>query len=76
MPRTAPASVGGYHAIKRGNGRATVFHDTDGYHGFVRLLRQACRRVPMRLIGHGLMPNPFHLVLWPYGDTDLSMWMQ
>ncbi len=78
MPRTARASVGGfcYHALNRGNGRAQVFHDTDDYHGFVRLLRQACARVPMRLVGYCVMPNHFHLVVWPRGDEDLSTWMQ
>jgi putative transposase len=78
MPRTARASVGGlcYHALNRGNGRAQVFHDADDYHGFVRLLRHACARVPMRLLGFCLMPNHFHLVLWPHGDGDLSVWMQ
>src|SRR5262249_20031117 len=57
MPRTARASVGGlcYHALNRGNGRAQVFHDADDYHGFLRLLRQACARLPMRLLGFCLM---------------------
>jgi putative transposase len=78
MPRTARASLGGYcyHALNRGNGRAQVFHDADDYHDFIRLLRQACARVSMRLIGHCLMPNHFHLVVWPREDGDLSKWMQ
>jgi len=78
MPRTARASVGGYcyHALNRGNGRARVFYDPDDYHDFVRLLRQASAHVTMRLIGFCLMPNHFHLVLWPIEDGDLSTWMQ
>jgi putative transposase len=78
MPRTARASIGGfcYHALNRGNGRARVFHDADDYQEFIRLLRQACARVPMRLVAFCLLPNHFHLVLWPYGDGDLSTWMQ
>jgi putative transposase len=78
MPRTARGSVGGYcyHALNRGNGRAQVFHDDEDYHAFVALLRQACAHVPMRLIGYCVMPNHFHLVLWPIGDGDLSSWMQ
>jgi hypothetical protein len=54
MPRTARASVGGYcyHALNRGNGRTRVFHEPDDYHGFVRLLRQASARLPMRLPRH------------------------
>ena len=65
-----------YHALNRGNGRARVFHDADDYHSFVRLLQKACARVPMRLVGYCLMPNHFHLVLWPLGDNDLGHWMQ
>lgn len=30
----------------------------------------------MRLIAHCVMPNHFHLVLWPSDDGDLSVWMQ
>jgi putative transposase len=29
----------------------------------------------MRPLGYCLMPNHFHLVLWPYGDGDLGRWM-
>jgi len=78
MPGTARAAVGGYgyHALNRGNGRARVFHDEDDYQGFVRLIRQACARVPMRVVGYCLMPNHFHLVLWPPGNDDLGNWMQ
>lgn len=78
MPRTARAAVGGfcYHVLNRGNERAPVFHDDSDYQQFVRLLRQACARVPMRLIGYCLMPNHFHCVLWPPGDEDMARWME
>ena len=78
MPRTARADLGGYcyHALNRGNNRARVFHDDDDYHDFVRLLRQACARQPMRLLGFCLMPNHFHAVLWPQGDGAMGPWMQ
>jgi putative transposase len=78
MPRTARADLGGYcyHALNRGNGRATVFHDADDYQSFMRLLRKACARLPMRLIGFCLLPNHFHLVLWPQADDPLGPWMQ
>lgn len=78
MPRTARASVGDmcYHAINRGNGRQKVFHTKSDYEAFVELLGEACRRLPMRMIAYCVMPNHFHLALWPYGDGDLSRWMQ
>ena len=78
MPRTARASVGGvcYHAINRGNGQATVFHKDEDYVAFVRLIGQACERLPMRVLAFCLMPNHFHLALWPIDDGDLGRWMQ
>ncbi len=78
MPRTARASVGGmcYHVLNRGNGRSEVFHKDDDYAAFLKLLRQASERVPMRLLAYCLMPNHFHLVVWPLEDGDLGRWMQ
>ncbi len=78
MARTARASVGGicYHVLNRGNGRATVFHETPDYQLFARLLGQPKARPTMRVLGFCLMPNHFHLVLWPHADGDLGRWMQ
>jgi putative transposase len=78
MPRTARASVGGvcYHVLNRGNGRAEVFHKEADYDAFLRLLVEANERLPLRILGYALLPNHFHLVLWPRGNGDLSRWMQ
>ena len=78
MPRTARASVGGmcYHVLNRGNGRAKVFHKDADFAAFIKLMAEANERLPLRILGYVLMPNHFHLVLWPRGDGDLSRWMQ
>jgi putative transposase len=78
MPRTARASQANYcyHVLNRGNARAQVFHKPGDYASFVELIEAACRRRPMRVLGYCLMPNHFHLVLWPIGDGDLGTWMQ
>jgi putative transposase len=78
MPRTARASLGNwcYHVLNRGNGRAEVFHKPEDYAAFVDLFAPACERISMRLLGWCLMPNHFHLVLWPRKDGDLGRWMQ
>ena len=78
MPRTARASAANwvYHVLNRGNAQAEVFHKEDDYAAFVRLMEEACERISMRVLGWCLMPNHFHLVLWPRGDGDLSRWMQ
>jgi putative transposase len=78
MPRTARASVGEYcyHVINRGNARAEVFHAEGDYQAFLDLLSEASRRLPMRVLAYCLMPNHFHLAVWPSRDGDLSRWMQ
>jgi putative transposase len=78
MPRTARASPGGYcyHVMNRGNGRAQVFHKPEDFGAFARLLGEASERLPMRLVGWCLIPNHFHLVVWPRRAGDLSTWMQ
>lgn len=65
-----------YHAINRGNARAEVFHKPADYDAFLRLMTDGQKRVPMRVLGYCLMPNHFHLVVWPREDGDLSRWMQ
>lgn len=65
-----------YHVLNRGNGRNTVFHKDGDYAAFLKLLKEASDRIPMRILSYCLMPNHFHLVLWPVNDGDLSSWMQ
>ena len=78
MPRTARASAGNlcYHVLNRGNARGEVFHKDDDYAAFLDLMAEANERLPLRILGYALLPNHFHLVLWPHGDGDLSRWMQ
>ncbi len=78
MPRAARASVGGicYHVLNRGNAGRRVFHKKGDYQAFLKAMGHACVEVPMRVLGFCLMPNHFHLVLWPINDGDLSSWMQ
>ncbi len=77
MARTARASKGGicYHVINRGNARATVYHNESDYRSFIALMKRANARLPLRILAFCLMPNHFHLVLWPCNDGDLSRWM-
>lgn len=77
MPRPARASVGGicYHVINRGNGRREVFRKDGDYEAFVKAIAHACIEIPMPVLGYCLMPNHFHLVVWPQHDGDLSRWM-
>lgn len=77
VPRTARAAQAGfcYHILNRGNGRAKVFQKDQDYDSFCELLTLATERVPIRLIAYCLMPNHFHLVVWPRADDHLGRWM-
>ncbi len=77
MPRTARASAAGYcyHVLNHGNARATVFHKYGDYDAFLEMMAEDSLRVPMRIVADCLMPNHFHMALWPRDDGDLSRWM-
>ncbi len=74
-PRMSSANTC-YHVLNRGNGRNAVFHKDGDYAAFLKLLKQASDRIPMRLLAYCLMPNHFHLVVWNRKEGDLSKWMQ
>ena len=69
MPRTRRASQGGYcyHVLNRGNARHTMGDCVS----FLELLHEAGERTPIRLLFYCLMPNHFHLAVWPRNDGDL-----
>jgi putative transposase len=65
-----------YHALNRANGRAAVFRKDGDYEAFERVLVESLEHVPgMRLLAYCLMPNHWHLVLWPRADSELSDFM-
>jgi putative transposase len=78
MPRPRRAAEGGliYHALNRANARLAIFDNDDDYAAFERVLAQAVVRYDMRLLAYCLMPNHFHLLLWPRQDGDLSLVMR
>ena len=77
MPRTSRAPLGGYcyHVLNRGNARAEVFHKDRDFDAFLDMMAEATLRRPMRILAYCLMPNHFHLALWPREDGDLSRWV-
>ncbi len=78
MPRRLRCNSGGYvyHALNRAVGRATLFHKDGDYAAFEKALREAKAWQPMRLLAYCLMPNHWHLVLWPEGDGNLSEFLR
>jgi putative transposase len=78
MPRIGRIAPGGlvYHVLNRGNGRRRLFYKDADYAAFLKLLGEAIDRVPTRVLGYCLMPNHWHLVLWPREDGELSLFMR
>jgi putative transposase len=74
MGRPERINVGGlvYHVLNRANARMTIFEKPADYAAFERVLAIAVTRVKMRLLSYCVMPNHWHLVLWPRADGDLS----
>jgi len=74
MGRPLRTAIGGliYHALNRANARAPIFQQPRDFEAFERVLDEACGRVGMRILAYCLMPNHWHLVLWPRRDGDLS----
>ena len=73
--RTAPGGLI-YHVINRANAHLPIFKKDEDYRAFERVLSEIQERVAMRLLAYCLMPNHWHLVLWPRGDSDLSTYMR
>jgi putative transposase len=65
-----------YHALNRGNNRASVFGDDGDYRAFLRALAQTGQRYPFRLYGYCLMTNHFHLLLEPCEGQSISRILQ
>ena len=57
-------------------GRATLFNKSADYAAFEKVLRQAWERTGMRLLCYLIMPNHWHLVVWPKEDGQLSTYAQ
>jgi putative transposase len=74
MPRRPRLSTGGiaYHVLNRRVGRLELFEKPADYSAFEKILAQAHHRTGMRIAAYCLMPNHWHLLLWPRSDGELS----
>jgi putative transposase len=74
MGRPHRAAAGGYvyHVLNRANGRLRIFGKDADYEAFERVLLEAVERSSTRLLAYCLMPNHWHLLVWPRKDGELS----
>jgi putative transposase len=65
-----------YHALNRANFRSRLFKSDAHYEDFFGIVQETLDFVPMRILAYCLMPNHWHLVLYPRGDGDLARFLQ
>jgi putative transposase len=65
-----------FHVLNRGVGRRKIFYKERDYAAFERILESTLEIVPLRLLSYCLMPNHWHLLLWPGKDGELARFMQ
>lgn len=73
--RVAPGGLP-FHVLNRAVGRRTLFASPADYDAFTHSVAEALRTRPMRVCGYCVMPNHWHMVLWPEHDGDLSSFIQ
>lgn len=78
MPRRIQRGSGGliFHVMNRGVRRMCLFEDAEDYATLLRCIAEALELVDIDLYAFCVMPNHFHLVVRPHGDSDLTHFMR
>ncbi|MGE3804984.1 MAG: transposase, partial [Gemmataceae bacterium] len=78
MPRSARSAPPGlvYHVLNRAVARLLLFEKNDDFAAFEHVLAEALARHPTRLLAYCLMPNHWHLVLWPSKTGELTAFVR
>lgn len=77
MPRTLRTAVGDmvYHCLNRANARLLIFQTDRDYLLFESILSEGVEKFGTRILSYCLMPNHWHLVLYPKRDGELPSFM-
>ena len=70
-PRFAPGGLA-YHVLNRSAGRSILFRRDGDFGAFERVLVEAYRRVPLRLLSYRVMGDHWHFVTRPGRDGQLT----
>ncbi len=65
-----------FHVLNRAVGTLRLFEKDADYAAFERVLAETVELVPMRVCAYCVMPEHWHLVLWPQRDGDVARFMQ
>ena len=74
MPKRLREASGGviYHVLNRAVGRMKLFEKERDYLAFEKVLAETYERTAIRILAYCVMPNHWHLLLWPREDGELS----
>jgi putative transposase len=74
MGRPKRADEGGliHYVLNRANARMTIFEKDGDYEAFELVLEEAVDRTQTRLLAYCVMPNHWHLIVWPHQDGAVS----
>src|SRR6202011_1061462 len=78
MPRRLRCTEAGYvyHVLNRAVGRATLFKKAADYAAFEKILGAAHERLGTRLLAFVVLPNHWHLIVWPNRAGELTTYLQ
>jgi putative transposase len=78
MPRRRLAGCGGFvfHVMNRSAKQLTLFDEPGEYGMFLQVLAEAESACPIRLLEYCVMPNHWHLLVWPERDDQLTPFMR
>lgn len=78
MPRRLRCAEAGYvyHVLNRAVGRATLFKKGADYAAFEKILGAAHERLGIRLLAFVVLPNHWHLIVWPNRAGELTTYLQ
>jgi putative transposase len=65
-----------FHVMNRATRGQVLFADVGEYLAFQALIAQALIARPIRLLGYTLMPNHWHMALWPERDNQITTFVQ
>jgi len=77
MARQPRIDLGGYvyHIINRASGRVPIFKTKEDFKLFEEVLEEAKEKTGMRILAYCIMPNHFHLALYPEQDDEIQKFM-
>ena len=63
------------HVLNRAVNRDRLFSDEHDYRAFLDIFAEARKRIPLRVLAFCVMPNHWHLVVWPAEDGQVSVFL-